>query len=505
VATNSYGYDASGTRVRLVTGGVTYTNSVSAGYRVTQVKTNGTVVETYGYDNGGRITSIVHSGSTLNLGYNTADQVAAVTNGPAWNQYTYDAVSRRVKATDQTGAQRRFLVAPTPGTELESPQLITDSGNSLKQGYVLAGDEPILRFDSSGGTSRVYYLEDGIGSVIGLAPDGSPTTNNTTRLFYNGFGSLRATNGPAPTVPTGTGGDFRFHGQWWESATDFYHMRARDYDTRTGRFLSRDPLEGSFRVPETQHPYNYANDNPYIYSDPSGQFTIIEINISTAIESSLQGFKTYAINRAKSYITDKIVDSFSRVAVRTISAIFPGVGDLIEAISGEGDAITKGITLEQHVLNRFCGVVNDKAGNIMRYVYLYPGIRPETGDAEFSGIHCPLAGVPKLEGLVYPDFVIGEDDPRGRGRNSWFIGDVKLSGNSLYNQYVVEGKRNKFSQFQGIVNYAAEHTHTRMAVFMAFFSGDRGKLSSVGRLMMRDGVKKGVIVFVFAVSKNKGF
>ncbi len=55
VATNSYSYDASGTRIRLLTGGVTYTNAVTAGYRVTQVKTNGTVVETYGYDNGGRI------------------------------------------------------------------------------------------------------------------------------------------------------------------------------------------------------------------------------------------------------------------------------------------------------------------------------------------------------------------------------------------------------------------------------------------------------------------
>jgi YD repeat-containing protein len=53
IATNGYGYDADGNRVSLLTGGVTYTNAVSAGYRVTQVKTNGTTVETYDYDNGG--------------------------------------------------------------------------------------------------------------------------------------------------------------------------------------------------------------------------------------------------------------------------------------------------------------------------------------------------------------------------------------------------------------------------------------------------------------------
>src|SRR5439155_7249390 len=219
------------------------------------------------------------------------DQATNITVGTTTNIYVYDVAGRRLKATQNGSSERRFLVTSTPETDLESPQIISDSANSLKQGYVFVGDAPILRFDSSGSASRVYYLEDGIGSVIGLAPDGSPTTNNTTRLFYNGFGSLRGTNGPAPSVPTGTGGDFRFHGQWWESATEFYHMRARDYDMRTGRFLSRDPLEGGFRVPETVHPYNYASDNPCIYSDPSGQFTVIEINISTALNSGLQGFR----------------------------------------------------------------------------------------------------------------------------------------------------------------------------------------------------------------------
>ncbi len=55
-------------------------------------------------------------------------------------------------------------------------------------------------------------------------------------MFYDGFGNSRATNGPAPTIPTGAGGDFRFQGAWLEDGSGLYNMRAREYDTRLGRF-----------------------------------------------------------------------------------------------------------------------------------------------------------------------------------------------------------------------------------------------------------------------------
>jgi YD repeat-containing protein len=73
--TNNYGYDASGSRVRLVKGSTTLTNRVSAGYRITAVKdaANGNTIESYAYDNGGRVSGITRDGATLNLGYNSAE------------------------------------------------------------------------------------------------------------------------------------------------------------------------------------------------------------------------------------------------------------------------------------------------------------------------------------------------------------------------------------------------------------------------------------------------
>jgi len=399
------------------------------------------------------------------------------------------------------GVVRRFVVAPTPGTELESTLLVTDAGGFVRQGYVYVVDEPLLRFDAAGNV--VYYLEDAMGSVVALV-DGSG--NKIASFNYDGFGNFRSLSGNT-NAPAGIGGDFRFHGAWFEEASGLYHMHAREYDPRTGRFTSRDPRNGIPIQPETFNPYVYGVNNPYVSIDPSGEFSLIEINVAQAIDISLETFKNMAIQRARAWATDKVIDAFSKAAVRSMSAIFPGVGDLMEIITGSSRSFTKGVKLEEFVLSRFCELVSERAGSVMRYVYLYPGIDPDSGDAKFSGVHCPLSQVDHKLGLVYPDFIIGEADPVGKGINSWFIGEIKLSGNSLYNQYYLtrNDANGKIRQFRGIVNYAGRHTHTRMAVFFTFFTGDRGKLSSVGRLLQRDGIQKGVIVVVFAVSRNRGF
>jgi len=252
VTTNGYGYDKAGNRVRLNKGGLSLTNSVSAGFRVTAIRdaSNGWTNEAHAFDNGGREIAITRDGPTLSLGYNTADQVTAATNSGAgtWVTYAHDGAGHRTLSTNSAGEVRRFLVAPTPGTDLESPHLIGDAYGGVAAGFVYLGDTPLLRFDGSGNVT--YYLEDSMGTILGEAPYASPTTNNTSRFFYDGFGNSRVTNGPAPTVPSGVDGDFRFHGAWLETGSGLYNMRAREYDPRTGRFTSRDPAPAAVRVVE---------------------------------------------------------------------------------------------------------------------------------------------------------------------------------------------------------------------------------------------------------------
>ncbi len=293
----SYAYDASGNRVRLVKGGTTLTNSVSPGYRITTVKdaSTGSTAESYSYDNGGRVTSITRDSTTLNLGYNTADQVTAVTNGANWVTYVHDASGRRTISTNSSGVVRRLLVAATPGTGLESPLLIANGSGTMQQGYVFLGDQPLLRFDSAG--NPVYYLEDAMGSISTLI------SNNISigDFKYDGFGNIRSISGTSTNAPSTVSGDFRFHGVWLEERSGLYNMRAREYDSRVGRFVSSDPLQTTRRLPDCHAPREFANNNPMIFKDPTGLFTLIEVNLVGAQQMSLATLRTVAVQRAKNY------------------------------------------------------------------------------------------------------------------------------------------------------------------------------------------------------------
>ena len=79
------------------------------------------------------------------------------------------------------------------------------------------------------------------------------------------------------------GGGFGLHGMWLDEGTGLYYVRARTYDARTGRFLSRDPVAGLISNPETSTPYTFDRNNPHVWRDPSGELTLIELQIVTVI------------------------------------------------------------------------------------------------------------------------------------------------------------------------------------------------------------------------------
>jgi RHS repeat-associated protein len=53
-------------------------------------------------------------------------------------------------------------------------------------------------------------------------------------------------------------------------------VRARYYNSLTGRFLSRDPEAGEPIAPKTLHKYLYAGGDPVNSSDPTGKDDLLE-------------------------------------------------------------------------------------------------------------------------------------------------------------------------------------------------------------------------------------
>jgi RHS repeat-associated protein len=96
------------------------------------------------------------------------------------------------------------------------------------------------------GLGSVRTVTDGTGAVVDI-------------LSYAPFGAPNAGN------PT-----FGFTGEPHDSGA-LLHLRARDYHTGLGRFLTMDPLPGWPEHPLTRNPYTYVLNNPANYTDPSGE------------------------------------------------------------------------------------------------------------------------------------------------------------------------------------------------------------------------------------------
>ena len=194
------------------------------------------------------------------------------------------------RSAGATTQAHRFVVGPTHASSLESAHLVTTNTGAEELGYVFApipgGEEhPLFRYDPV--TSEVvYYLQDAMGSVIGLADQ---TATNTSTLQYDGFGNERASTGVLAAPPVASRGDYRFHGMWRDASTDLYYVRARTYDARTGRFLSRDPVEGQRARPETFEGSRFLQGNPYVMRDPAGPMTLQELGtalVNAAVQAA---------------------------------------------------------------------------------------------------------------------------------------------------------------------------------------------------------------------------
>lgn len=182
--------------------------------------------------------------------------------------FAYDASGIRLSAKSGSGAEFRTqrwswdFHDTMPMLAIDRVYGATD--NLVEQRGFLHGPdaEPLALLDPATGTHP--YAHDWRGGVSDMfAPDGARKAS----YDYDPYGNART----GPTI-TGTQGGpenpLRYTGAYQDPAggKDAYYLRAREYDTRTGRFNSVDPKP---RVGES--PYVYARGNPITKTDPTGE------------------------------------------------------------------------------------------------------------------------------------------------------------------------------------------------------------------------------------------
>jgi RHS repeat-associated protein len=143
------------------------------------------------------------------------------------------------------------------------PQLALerDANNSLIRRYVFGA----RRISQSAGSDTSYFLHDGLGSVTNLTSSAGATQWTWS---YEPFGSIRTEtqSGSAPA------NFMKFTGEYLDPS-GLYHLRARQYDSQTGRFLARDPIFPPLsRAALSRYPY--VDNRPTVFVDPNGKFGV---------------------------------------------------------------------------------------------------------------------------------------------------------------------------------------------------------------------------------------
>ncbi len=173
----------------------------------------------------------------------------------------YDALGRRIWEEVQTaqGTRRTYYL-------YEGDTIIGEVSPEGMYEYVWGLLGPIARIDLNNPADTRYYVIDGLGHVRALVnSQGVPTD----LYHYDSWGN------PLPTGTETTRQPYRWNGAYgyeYIPATGLYHVGAREYDPRTGRWLQRDPIGVAGGHPNV---YLYCFNSPLIWKDPSGlQFVV---------------------------------------------------------------------------------------------------------------------------------------------------------------------------------------------------------------------------------------
>ena len=198
------------------------------------------------------------AGSTT-LTYDVANRLKTLTSGSTTTTYSYDGDGNRLQASTGTAANKKTNYLWDTTFDVPQLALERDGNNALLRRYDY-GNRRISMF--TGGASY-YYHYDALGSVRNLTSATGVTQWTDT---YEPYGAIRTETKNSNQAPTNY---IKFAGEY-NDPTGLYYLRARQYDTATGRFLGLDPRTQADGQPLVAS-YVYANDRPVVFVDPSGE------------------------------------------------------------------------------------------------------------------------------------------------------------------------------------------------------------------------------------------
>ncbi|MEZ4327746.1 MAG: MopE-related protein [Polyangiales bacterium] len=454
----TYTYDRDGNRLSVGRDGVLDVYGYGAGERLVSVTRDGAPHAAYDHDALGRTNMLTVGGANVGVTYDSLDRAVTI-SGPRPGMYRYDGEGRRVRLSSATGDAVQHLVVDSPDADVDTPLVALMDGAVVAR-YVHGIEGPLARIDE-GGMPR-FYLEDGLGSIIGHADQDGDVLGE---IDYDAFGDVLSGD-----VSDELGGDFGFQGMW-RDPTGLYYVHARMYDPAVGRFLTRDLAEGDPQDVESWIAYAFAANNPSMFTDPTGLFTISGQMAAANVRQVLsQVARNGLAQRVRYQIKQEIQEAVGELILDAL------VGLLMSQIPGMSGAASTlspmdaGNVLESVIESALCQNMPNAAS---QYMFLEVpignngapggpgfrcGVRPPNGGSRRRGVN--------FRSHSFPDFLISTYVPtdlersKTSMRKSFVAGDVKLRPSTI---------RTSRKQFRRLVAHGARYSYGPVVAYLSLF------------------------------------
>ena len=282
--TISYTYDLAGNRMSRtsnVAGVSTVIDTYNANDELTS-EVSGGVTTTYQYDSNGNMIETSNGTTTTTFTYDSQNRLIKQNAGqPNEVDIVYDGAGSKVAET-VNGVTTKYLIDTNNPTGYS--QIVEEIVNGAVTRRYTLGRWIISETQNISGTwTTSFYGYDGHSSVRFLTNSTGAVTDNYT---FDAFGTKISGTGTTPN-------QILYSGEYLDPGTGNYDLRNRVYQENTGTFLTRDTYAGQNGDPITLHQYLYADANPVMMTDPSGNISMASLSLSISIGLTLAGGSEY--------------------------------------------------------------------------------------------------------------------------------------------------------------------------------------------------------------------
>ena len=280
-----------------------------------EVRRNGSVVATYGYDpNGNRLSKtgpginetgtydaqdrlLSYAGATYD--YTANGELQRKVQGGQTTTYNYDALGNLRQVTLPNGTQIEYVI------DGQNRRIGKKINGALVQGFLYQGQlQPAAELDGNGNLVSRFVYATGVnvpdylikgGQTYRILKDhlGSPrlivdiaTGTIAQRLDYDEYGKVLNDTNPGFQP-------FGFAGGIYDRDTGLVRFGARDYEAGSGRWMAKDLI--GFLSKDVNF-YGYVFNNPINYDDPQGKIAPVLLFVLSAVVAVNAGLE--AVNQA---------------------------------------------------------------------------------------------------------------------------------------------------------------------------------------------------------------